>query len=208
MFFGGKGKQELEAQVKELRDQLSKEQKARTDLEQELKIAKDRIAALQKENANNDYEALKAKSRESIAEYEGLKNLYNEKMQEFESSQGEKEEELARDIALKRFHVDEEVQETRKANEELVANTVKGFSESYNYYLDQIKILVNALGNVATQAGKTMFIEPADDLKAHFDHMLADELKSGKNVLRNESGDLIVIGSAEEAEKETQPENK
>ena len=207
--FGDKAKQqELETQVLELREQLSAEQKARRDLEQQLKSARETIAGLEKEKAENDRENLREKSRETIAEYEELKNLYNGKVQEFEASRNEKEEALARDVALKRFHLEEEVQEARKENQERITAAVKGVGESYNYYLEQIRILLNALGNVASTAGKTMFVEPADDLKVQFDRMLAEELKSGKDALRGKSGNLIVIGSAEEAEKEAEQEKQ
>ena len=48
---------------------------------------------------------------------------------------------FARDQALQRHNLENEIRDNRQANQEYVANTVKTFGESYNYYLNQIKVV-------------------------------------------------------------------
>ena len=199
--FGSRAKQELEEQVRRLKEQLAAEQKAKSDLEAELKSARESVASLKQELENSELEQLKSRSRETIAEYEGLKTLYGKKIQDFDSSREAEEQAFARESALKRFHLEEEIETNRQQNEAFVSETVRTFSESYNYYLDQIKVLMDALSDVATRTGSSLFHRPGGDLKASFGQMLAEELKSGTDVLRGGSGDLIVIGSPEEADR-------
>lgn len=197
--FGSKKLQEATAQMDALRRELEREKKARTDAERELSSVRGQISDLEKQLADSDLDTLKEKARETIAEYEGLKDLYNRKISEFEEGREEKEQAFAREAALQRHSLENEIHDNRVANQEFVAKTVKTFSESYNYYLNQIKTLMDALGNVAARTGNALFDAENADLKEHFGLQMVEELKNGLDGMQNDAGDRILIGAAEAA---------
>ncbi len=199
--FGSKKVEGLEAQIRNLKDQLESEKKENERLNSNLSSARRKITELEQKLTDTDFEALKAEQASVKAEYEGLRDMYTKKIQAFENSKEEEERAFARKAALDRFNLDNEIKENRQANQDYVVQTVRTFSDTYNYYLNQIKVLMDALGNVATQTGQALFSDPADDLKTNFGLRMADQLKSETDELRSDSGDLILIGSVEEAEK-------
>ena len=198
--FGKEKIQLLETQLRELNNQLEQARKEKAGLEEKLAAARQQTAELEQQLANSDLETLKEELRASKAEYEGLKDLYTKKIQAFDTDKEEKEQAFAREAALERHNLENEIRDNRQANRDYVRNTVKTFSESYNYYLDQIKILMDALGNVAANTGEMLFMESNDNLKARFGQQMADRLQSDKESLKSDTGDLILIGSAEVAE--------
>ena len=196
--FGSKKIQELEAQVRQLTEKLTRETAEKTDLAQKLESAKARIAEVEAELHDFDLENLKEKAKTTIAEYEGLKDLYARKNKEFDDSKEEAEQTFARDQALQRHNLENEIRDNRQANQDYVANTVKTFGESYNYYLSQIKTLMDALGNVAAKTGEALFSGDNGDLKTRFGSQMRDMLKSGAEALRGDGGDRLFIGGTED----------
>ena len=163
--FGSKKIQELEDQVRELTERLSKQQAENADLTQQLDSAKNRIAGMEAQLMDFDLEQAKEAAKASRAEFEGLKDLYSRKNREFDEFKEEEEQRFARDQALQRHNLENEIRDNRQANQEYVANTVKTFGESYNYYLNQIKVLMDALSQVTERAGKNLFENDTDHLK-------------------------------------------
>ena len=196
--FGSKKIQELEAQVRQLTEKLTRETAEKTDLAQKLESAKARIAEVEAELHDFDLENLKEKAKTTIAEYEGLKDLYARKNKEFDDSKEEAEQTFARDQALQRHNLENEIRDNRQANQDYVANTVKTFGESYNYYLSQIKTLMDALGNVAAKTGEALFSGDNGDLKTRFGSQMRDMLKSGAEALQGVDGDRLFIGGTED----------
>lgn len=195
----GSGKiQSLEAQIRELNSQLEQARKEKSALEQKLEGAREQAAQLEARLADTDLDALKEETRATKAEYEGLKELYAKKIQAFDAAKEEKEQDFAREAALARHNLENEIRDNRQANRDYVRSTVKTFSDSYNYYLDQIKILMDALGNAAAQTGEMLFMASNEDLKTKFGQQVAYKLQSDKETLRSDTGDLILIGSAEQ----------
>lgn len=200
--FGSNRVKELEERLHELQNKLDQATAQKTDLEQKLSGAQRKAAELEEKLNNTDLEALKEEARASKAEYEGLKDLYTKKIQEFDNSKEEKEQQFAREAAIQRFNLDNEIRDNRQANQDYVTETVKTFSESYNYYLNQIKLLMDALGDVAAKTGSALFAEENGDLKAKFGLQMADKLRSDTDALRTDTGDLILIGgSTEDADR-------
>ena len=189
--FGSKKIQELEDKVRELTERLSKQQAENADLTQQLDSAKNRIAGMEAQLMDFDLERAKEEAKASQAEYEGLRDLYSRKKREFDEFKEEEEQRFARDQALQRHNLENEIRDNRQANQEYVANTVKTFGESYNYYLNQIKVLMDALGNVAARTGAALFSGENADLRTSFDHQMRDLLKSGVDVFGDEE-DLVV----------------
>lgn len=196
--FGGKKRQELEAQVSQLQDKLTQETNQNADLTQRLEDANRRIRELESRLNDFDLERLKEEARASHAEYEGLKELYQRKNREFDDYKEGAEQEFARDQALQRHNLENEIRDNRQANQDYVASTVKTFGESYNYYLNQIKVLMDALGDVATRTGQALFSGENTDLKSRFGSQMRDVLKSGADSLKGDDGDLILIGTMDE----------
>ena len=199
--FGSKKKQELEAQVGQLQDKLNQETTEKTDLAQRLEAANQKIAELEARLNDFDLERLKEEARTSHAEYEGLKELYQRKNREFDEYKEGAEQDFARDQAIQRHNLENEIRDNRQANQDYVSSTVKTFGESYNYYLNQIKVLMDALGDVATRTGAALFSGENGDLKSRFGAQMRDVLKSGADSLKGDDGDLILIGTADEVEE-------
>lgn len=196
--FGSKRIQELESQLQSLQEKLNQETSENTSLRDQLESANRRVADLENQLNDFDLEKLKAEAKSTQAEYEGLRDLYKQKKQEFDDSKEEEEKSFARDQALKRHNLENEIRDNRNANQEYVTQTVKTFSESYNYYLNQIKLLMDALGAAATRTGEALFSAENANLKERFGAQLRDTLKTGMGQLGTGTGDLIFIGAEEE----------
>ena len=201
--FGSKKIQELEDKVRELTESLSKQQAENADLTRQLDSAKSRIAGMEAQLRDFNLEQAVEEARASRAEFEGLKELYSRKNREFDEFKEEEEQRFARDQALQRHNLENEIRDNRKANQEYVANTVKTFGESYNYYLNQIKVLMDALGNVATRTGAALFQGENADLRSSFGHQMRDLLKSGVEAF-DEDGEKLVV-EAEDAGETANP---
>ena len=203
MFGSGKIK-ELESQLALLQSKLDTSTQENGRLTQELESARGRISELEAQLNDFDLARLKEEARASRAEYEGLKELYTRKNQEFDDNVEEEEQNFAREAALQRFNLENEIRDNRQANQDYVTSTVKSFGESYNYYLNQIKLLMDTLSAVATQTGEKLFSGDNGDLKARIGHQIQERLTSGADSLKSD-GDLLLFGSAKE-EKEAPAE--
>ena len=201
--FGSKKIQELEARVAELTESLSKQQAENASLTQQLESARSQIAGMEAQLNDFDLEQAKEEAKASRAEYEGLKELYSRKTREFDEFKEGEEQRFARDQALQRHNLENEIRDNRQANQEYVANTVKTFGESYNYYLNQIKVLMDALGNVATRTGASLFQGESADLRSSFGHQMRDLLKSGVEAFDEDEEKLVV--EAEDAGETANP---
>lgn len=204
--FGKKQIQELEAQLQTTREQLNQATSENASLREQLEAANRQIAALKGQLHDFDLEKEKETAAALKAEYEGLRNLYRQKNQEFDDSKEEKEQTFARDQAIQRHNLENEIRDNRQANQDYVANTVRTFGESYNYYLNQIKVLMDALGSVAAQTGEALFSQENADLKARFDSQMRGALKSSSvGALQNAQEDAESDGDTVEAEIVPEP---
>jgi chromosome segregation protein len=147
------------SQITELEENLSAANSNISDLEQSLAAANANISDLEAKLTDTDLEELKEKARVTLVEVEGLRSMYAKKIQEFDETLDEKEELFAKEDAVQRYNLEKEIQDDRQANRDYVSNTVKEFSESFNYYLNQIRMLMDALGDVAARTGTTLFQE-------------------------------------------------
>jgi len=190
--FGSKKIQELEDRVRELTESLSRAQSDNASLTQQLDTASSRIREMEAQLKDFDLERAKEEAKASKAEFEGLKDLYTRKNREFDEYKEEEEQRFARDQALQRHNLENEIRDNRQANQDYVTSTVKTFGESYNYYLGQIKVLLDALGNVATRTGETLFAGGNADLRASFGHQMRDLLKSGVDAFADDEEELVV----------------
>ncbi len=196
--FGKEKIQALEARVREWTDKAGQLEKEKADLTRQLESARQQIADLTRQVAESDLAQAKEELRASKAEYEGLKDLYTKKIQAFEEGREEKEQAFAREAALERHSLENEIRDNRQASQEHVRSTVKSFSESYQYYLSQIKLMMDALGDVAARTGEALFTEEGEgDLKARFGQRLAEKLRTDAKALQGADGDLVLIDSSE-----------
>jgi len=200
--FGSKKIAELEAQVRELTESLNRKQAENADLSQRLESALGRVAEMEAQLKDFNLEQATEAAKASRAEYEGLKELYTRKSREFDEYKEEEEQRFARDQALQRHNLENEIRDNRQANQEYVANTVKTFGESYNYYLNQIKVLMDALGNVATRTGAALFSGENADLRASFGHQMRDLLKSGVDAFGDDGAEELVVEAEDIPEAE------
>ena len=189
---GSKKIQELEDKVRELTESLSRQQSENASLTQQLDTASSRIREMEAQLKDFDLERAREEAKASRAEFEGLKDLYTRKNREFDEYKEEEEQRFARDQALQRHNLENEIRDNRQANQDYVTSTVKTFGESYNYYLGQIKVLLDALGNVATRTGETLFSGGNANLRASFGHQMRDLLKSGVDAFADEEEELVV----------------
>lgn len=194
--------QELESKVRAAEKALESAQKEKDELNSRLKAATEKITELQAKLEDADLNALKEKAKKSEVEFEGLKELYAGKIKEFDDSRESREEDFARESAIKRHDLSEEIRINREENQERVSSTVKVFAGSYLYYMDQIRMMMDALSQAAAETGKTLFEGGADDVKERFGASIAEHLRNDVDALEQSNGDRVLIGAAEEPEKE------
>ena len=190
--FGKKQIQALESQLQDVQAQLSQATKENSSLTEQLEAANRRIASLEEQLQDFDLEKATEEALAMKAEYEGLRELYKQKNQEFDDSREEKEQTFARDQAIQRHNLENEIRDNRQANQEYVAKTVRTFGQSYNYYLSQIKTLMDALSNVAAQTGETLFAGENADLQDRFGTQMQEYLKAGESESGEEPSDSVL----------------
>lgn len=193
-----------ELHIQHLQESLDKMTEEKKKAEKDLENARAKISELETKLTQTDLEVLKKETRETQAEYEGLKGLYLRKNQDFDSSLQSKEESYAKEEALARHHLKEEIAQQKLDTEKYVSETVKTFNETYNYYLNQIKVLMNALGSVASDTGLKLFSGEELDLKTEFGREMVNALKQETDTLPQGSGDRILIGTSEEETAEAE----
>ena len=197
--FGSKKLQDLEARFNSLQAELNQANAEKEELARQLEEANRQNAEMKARLEDFDLEKLKEEARSSRAEYEGLKDLYKKKNQDFDDAREDQEQEFAREQAIKRHNLENEIRDNRQANQDYVTDTVRTFGESYNYYLNQIKLLMDALGDVATRTGAALFSGENADLKARFGSQMRKTLKSGMDALETDTGDCLLFDAEEES---------
>lgn len=197
--------EDLELRRQEDQQKLDSSAQDNEKLTQELETERGKVSELETElHKFDDAKHLMEEAQDSKDEYDCLKGLYLNKRQEFEDGMEAKERAFAEETAQKRASLDEEIRSCRQANQKYVTSSVKAFAESYNYYLNQIKLLMDTLSAVATQTGEKLFAGDNGDLKARIGHQIQERLTSGADSLKSD-GDLLLFGSAKE-EKEAPEE--
>ena len=166
-----------ESKSSELEESLAAASSNNEDLEQKLGAAYQNISELEAKLCDTDFEALKEQERVTLVELEGLRELYTKKIQDFDNSIEERQEAIEKENSIQRYNLEKEIEEDRQANQEYVSNTVKEFGESFNYYLDQVKVLMNALSHVATKTGENLFKEKEKKLKTLLGEAVAEEIR-------------------------------
>ena len=148
--FGSKKKIDaLDQEVSAYKKKMETANQEKKELMAKLKSAENRISELENQLKDGDLNELKKKARQSAVEFEGLKELYTGKIKEFDESRESREEEFAKESAIKRNDLEEEIQANREESQTIVKNTVNDFAGSYLYYMDQIRMLMDALSQAA-----------------------------------------------------------
>jgi len=196
MFGSGKIK-ELEARLSSMRNKLDSVEKEKKDALQQLTDAKGRIQDLERQLAESEGTELKNQARKTIVEYEGLKDLYMQKNRELDESRESVEEGFAREAASKRHDLEEEIRTNREDNQTMVTETVKTFAGSYQYYLDQIRVLMDALSQAAKETGDSLFAGDQPNIKEVFGSRIREHLQNDTDALRQNAGDILLIGAEE-----------
>jgi chromosome segregation ATPase len=193
---------DVDQELKSVTESLDRANGDKQELEEKLSASEAKLQELESQLTDVDLEQLKEEARISHAEFEGLRNLYSRKVKEFEDTLEEKEQNFAKEDALKRYNLENEIVDNRKANQAYVADRVKRFGESYNYYLNQIKVLMDALGDIAIHTGSALFTEEYEgrNLMTTIGQEMVDRLKSETNVLRGDENDsgVVLIGNVTE----------
>ena len=205
MFGSGKLK-ELETQLTAMKSKLENAVKEKTDLHEQLKKAQERIAELEKQLAESEGAALQEKARQTIVEYEGLKELYAQKNRDLDAVRESTEESFAREAATKRHDLSEEIRINREENQALVSETVKTFAGSYQYYLDQVRGLMDALSQAARETGESLFAGETGNIKERFGAKILEHLQDNADTLKQGTGDLLLIGAEEAPEEAAEAE--
>ena len=202
MFDKKKKIEELEKKVRTYKKEAELADRDKKEIKNALNEAHERIRKLEKElkkaqeTPKSDYslEEIKEKVKRSAVDYEGLKELYTEKVKAFEQARESREEEFARETALKRNDLAEELQANRDENQERVRSTVNDFAGRYLYYMDQIRLMMNALNQAAAETGNTLF---DGDVKERFGSSIAEHLQHDLTALKQNTRDRLLIGAAD-----------
>ncbi|MBQ9210753.1 MAG: hypothetical protein IJ153_03555 [Clostridia bacterium] len=197
--------------IKALEDQLSSARKKMEDTlkdkttlteelsstREELQAARERIKSLEEQIAQSESAELKEQARQTIVEYEGLKELYQQKNQEIDATREDIEEGFAREAATKRQDLADEIAQKEEDNRQMIAETVSTFAGSYRYYLDQIRVLMDALSQAAQETGDTLFKAEQQNIQESFGVRIVERLRSDADTLRKSDGDKLLIGAEE-----------
>ena len=192
---------EFEMRMEHLKESMDKLGEEKKGVEKNLEKAKARISELEEKLAQTEVESLRKEARETLAEAQGLKELYLRKNEDFDSNMQAESENYAKEEVRARRKFNEELAQQKKDTEEYVGDTVETFSETYNYYLNQIKVLMDALGQVATKTGKHLFSGEEVDLKTEFGRRMMRALKQEAETLPQEGGNRVLFGAPEEEEE-------
>ena len=199
--------QELEAKADELQGKLDACAQENEKLTQEngkltgeLEAARERIAMFETKTDDEILKCLRDEALIAKAEYEAVKELYNRKSLELNDAMEEKEQKFAKEIAKQRAKLEIELRDSRQASQDYVTDSVKTFSDSYNYYLSQVKLLMDTLSDVATQTGEELFNGENDDLKTRIGHQIREQLATDADAMKNE-GDVLLFGNVKEDEE-------
>ena len=181
---------EMIDKVSVLEQSLSEEQAKAAGLEKALADAQARISEL---------EAKIEQDRLTRLEYEGLRDLYSQKVKQFNDTLEEKEEKFAKEEAVKRYKLDNEIQKNRQDNQVFVSDTIKSFYECIQFYLIQVKQLVETIGEVTLQTGQGLFDENnADcDLRSVISQQISEILQNKNAALGGEEDGLIMFANKE-----------
>lgn len=192
---------EFELRIEHLKESMDKLGEEKKGVEKNLEKARTRISELEEKLAQTEVESLRKEARETLAEAQGLKELYLRKNEDFDSNMQAESENYAKEEVRARRKFNEELAQQKKDTEEYVGDTVETFSETYNYYLNQIKVLMDALGQVATKTGKHLFSGEEVDLKTEFGRRMMRALKQEAETLPQEGGNRVLFGAPEEEEE-------
>ena len=192
---------EFEMRMEHLKESMDKLGEEKKGVEKNLEKARARISELEEKLAQTEVESLRKEARETLAEAQGLKELYLRKNEDFDSNMQAESENYAKEEVRARRKFNEELAQQKKDTEEYVGDTVETFSETYNYYLNQIKVLMDALGQVATKTGKHLFSGEEVDLKTEFGRRMMRALKQEAETLPQEGGNRVLFGAPEEEEE-------
>ncbi|MBR0268289.1 MAG: hypothetical protein IJQ71_12755 [Clostridia bacterium] len=200
---------EFELRIEHLKESMDKLAEDKKGVEKDLEKARAKIAELEEKLAQSEVETLKKKTQETLAEYRSLKEQYQQKIQEFDSSLQEKEENYAMEAVRARGQFEEDIAQGKQDTEKYVAENVETFTETFNYYLEQIKALVDALGHVASASGRQLFSGEEADRKTEFGCRMISALKEETEALPQGDGNRILFASPEEEEaKQEEPGDK
>ena len=181
---------EMIDKVSVLEQSLSEEQAKAAGLEKALADAQARISEL---------EAKIEQDRLTRLEYEGLRDLYSQKVKQFNDTLEEKEEKFAKEEAVKRYKLDNEIQKNRQDNQVFVSDTIKSFYECIQFYLIQVKQLVETIGEVTLQTGQGLFDEnnAGCDLRSVISQQISEILQNKNAALGGEEDGLIMFANKE-----------
>ena len=87
---------------------------------------------------------------------------------------------------------------------------MKTFAGSYQYYLDQVRGLMDALSQAARETGESLFAGETGNIKERFGAKILEHLQDNADTLKQGTGDLLLIGAEEAPEEamEAEPEEE
>ena len=191
--------EQLEKKLTEAREAA---ERVKADLTQRLEDAQGQIASLEKQLEESESTEMKKKVQDTIVEYEGLKELYTQKSREIEANRESVEEGFAREAAVKRRDLEEEIRTNLEDNQNMVAETVQSFAGSYSYYLNQIRALMDAMSQAAKETGESLFSGEGGDIKERFGARILEHLHNDSDALKEGAGGILLIGQKEPEHKE------
>ncbi len=182
--------------ISELEKSLSSANSNIADLEQSLASANASISELEERVAQTDLEELKEQARVALVEVEGLRSMYEKKIQDFDNSLEDKQELYEKEDARQRYNMVKSIEDGRLANRDYINNTLKEFSQSFGYYLAQVKLLMDALGDVAVKTGETLFQGQEEKLLTSIGEGISAKVQDEADALDPEG--VVLIKNAKE----------
>ena len=191
-----------DSRVAELQESISSADSDIADLEQSIAAARADISDLKAKFTDAELEDLKERTRVTQVEIERLKGVYAKKLQDFDESVEKRKEIIEKENALQRFNLEKEIEDDRQANREYVSSTVREFNDSFNYYLNQIRMLSDALGDVAARTGETLFQEKDQEMLTSMGESVIEKIHGEVDAVDPEG---IVLIKSEKGEIHPRP---
>ena len=107
-----------------------------------------------------------------------VQSLYHQKLQDLEAQKNALAQELERRAKQQQESLEAELLRRREAEEERLRQKLAAFSRNYNYYLAQIKLLMDVLTRASITVGESFLTAENADPEKTFQSIIDSEIHS------------------------------
>lgn len=162
----GKKKRELEAQIADLAQRLIEKQEECERVTRELDALKERL-----DLEERTLKELQDACRQKLSDMDG-------KSRQFEYEHAKIIQETQEESDRQRAELEREIKDNREKAGADLSERVRAFSDNYNYYLSQVKLIMDMLTRAAIKTGESFLTDDRDTTEL-FRNEMSEGLNSG-----------------------------